>query len=453
MSDEKIEKEKTDFNRRTFIGAAAALGAGAVLASCKKSYTPLTFTDSAPDGPVLKAGLIGCGERGTGAALQFLRAGPNLKLVALADVLPDHLAECRANLAKKAQVQIADDHCFLGFDAYKKVLDTDVDVVLLTTPPHFRPQHFDAAVDAKKHCFIEKPCAVDAPGARSVLATGQKAAAYNLSVLAGTQRRHDRTYRETYNRVSHGAIGQIVGAYTRCNVGMEWYLEKKPGWSDMEAMIRDWTNWCWLSGDHIVEFHVHNLDALLWFTGMSPVKALGAGGRYQRVTGDDFDFFNVQFTYPSGAVIDSMARVMDGCANEVSEYVVGTEGYASCKNTIYDLKGNVVWKYQEPGQAPGKSKFNSYDQEHIDFVTAIRTNQPINEAEHLATSTLTAVMGRTAAYTGKLVTLDEIMESNERLGPTEYAMGPSPLIKAAVPVPGSKANIAKNSRETWTYKE
>ena len=277
MSNGKIEKEKGDFNRRTFIGAAAALGAGAVLASCKKSYPALTFTDVAPDGPVLKAGLIGCGERGTGAALNFLKAGPNLQIVALGDVLQDHLDKCRANLAQKAQVKVADDHCFIGFDAYKKVLDSGVDVVLLATPPHFRPQQFDAAVDAKKHIFTEKPCAVDAPGVRSVLATGQKAAAYNLCVVSGTLWRHDRPHRETYNRVSHGAIGQILGARSRYNVGQLWYTPRQKGWSDMEAMIRDWVNWRWLSGDHIVEQDVHNLNTVLWFTGMRPTKPSATG--------------------------------------------------------------------------------------------------------------------------------------------------------------------------------
>ena len=197
---------------------------------------------------------------------------------------------------------------------------------------------------------------MDAPGVRSVLATGQKAAAYNLSVAAGTQRRHHRAYRETYNHVSHGAIGKIVGGYARCNVGQIWYVERKKEWSDMEAMLRDWENWCWLAGDHIVEFTTHNLDALLWFTGMNPVKALGSGGRVQRVTGDEFDFFNVQYTYPNGAVQDTMARVMDGCANEVSEYVVGTEGYANCRNAIYDVTGKLVWKYQETRAAARKVK-------------------------------------------------------------------------------------------------
>jgi predicted dehydrogenase len=446
MTDEKIEKEKRDFNRRTFIGAAAALGAGAVLASCKKSYPAVTFTDVAPDGPVLKAGLIGCGQRGTGAALQFLKAGPNLKLVALGDVVPDHLAACRDNLAKKAQVQIPDDHCFVGFDAYKKVLEADVDVLLCATPPHFRPQHFDAAVDAKKHCFIEKPVAVDAPGVRSILATGQKAATYNLCVVTGTQRRHDRAYQTTYSRVSHGAIGQIVGASARWNGYPLWYVPKNEKWSEMEAMIRDWVNWRWLSGDHIVEQHVHNLDTILWFTGMNPTKVTGSGGRVQKVTGDQYDFFNAQFTYPNGGILESMCRQIDGCAADISEYVVGTEGYTNCKNTIYDLTGKVVWKYQEPGQAPGKTRVDPYDQEHVDLVTAIRTNQPINEAEHVAHATLTAIMARTAAYTGQEVKWDEMMDSNERLGPTEYAMGPVPSVKGDVPVPGNAANIAKRKR-------
>jgi predicted dehydrogenase len=442
MSDEG----KSDFNRRTFIGAIAVAGAGAVLASCGKSYPTLTFVDVAPDGPPLKAGLIGCGERGTGAATQFVKAGPNLKIVALADVLKDHLDTCRASLAKEAQQQIADDHCFIGFDAYKKLLESDVDVVLMATPPHFRPIHFDAAVEAKKHCFIEKPVAVDAPGVRSVLATGQKAAAYNLCVVAGTQRRHDRAYQETQSRVANGAIGKIVGAVARWNQGQLWYAPKKKEWSDMEAMIRDWVNWAWLSGDHIVEQHVHNLDAVLWFTQMNPVKAIGVGGRARRVTGDQFDFFSIQYTYDNNTRLASMCRQVDGCINDVSEYVVGTEGYTNCKNTIYDPTGKIVWQYQEAGADPGKTKFDPYEQEHVDFVTAIRKNQPINEAEHVAHATLTAVMGRTAAYTGQEVTWEALMSSNERLGPTEYAMGPVPGIKPVVPVPGSGEETAKHMR-------
>ena len=438
--------EKLDLNRRTFIGTIAVAGAGVVLASCAKSYPPVTFVDAAPDGPPLKAGLIGCGERGTGAALNFLKAGPNLKVVALADVFKDHLDTCRATLTTKAQQQIADDHCFIGFDAYKKLIDTDVDIVLMATPPHFRPIHFDAAVDAKKHCFIEKPVAVDAPGVRQVLATGQKATAYNLCVLTGTQRRHDRAYKEVYNRVSHGAIGKIVGASCRWNGGGLWYTPRKKEWSDMEAMLRDWANWSWLSGDHIVEQHVHNLDAVQWFTGMTPAKAVGVGGRQRRVTGDQFDCFGVQFTYANGMHMGSMARQIDGCADDVSEYVVGTEGYTNCNNAIFDPTGKVVWQFEEAGARAEKSKVSPYDQEHVDFVTAIRKNQPFNEAEQVAHATLTAIMGRTAAYTGQEVTWDTIMDSKEHLGPTEYVMGPEPNIKAVVPLEGIAENVPTHVR-------
>jgi predicted dehydrogenase len=443
------EKKKPDVDRRSFIGAVAVAGAGALLTSCAKpSYQPpppVTFIDKAPDGALLKAGVIGCGQRGTGAAIDFLAAGPNLKIVALADVLKDHLDLCRQTLVKEAQQQVADDRCFVGFDAYKKVLDTDVDLVLMATPPHFRPLHFDAAVDAKKHCFIEKPAAVDAPGVRTVLAAGEKAKTYGLCVVAGTQRRHQREYLETYNRISNGAIGRIVAASCRWNGGQLWYAPRKKGWSDMEAMIRDWPNWCWLSGDHIVEQHVHNLDTIAWFTGKYPVKVVGAGGRARRVTGDQFDFFSLHYAYEDGMRLDSMCRQIDGCANDVSEFVMGTEGSSNCHNTIYNKDGIAVWKYQEPGAEPGKSKFNAYKQEHVDFVTAIRRNQPLNEAEQVAKSTLTAVLGRTAAYTGQEVTWDQIMDSKERLGPTEYAMGPVP-IKAVVPVPGTSAYTAQNIR-------
>jgi len=287
---------------------------------------------------------------------------------------------------------------------------------------------------------------VDAPGVRTVLAASEKAKTYGLCVVAGTQRRHQREYLETYNRVSNGAIGRIVGASCRWNGGQLWYAPRKPGWSDMEAMIRDWVNWTWLSGDHIVEQHTHNLDTVSWFTGMQPSKAVGGGGRVRRVTGDQYDFFVVQFAYENGLHLESMCRQIDGCANDVSEYIVGAEGYTNCKDTIYDLDGKVVWKYQEAGAEPGKSKVDPYKQEHVDLVTAIRRNQPINEAENMAKSTLTAIMGRTAAYTGQEVTWDQLFTSKERLGPTEYAMGPVP-IKPVIPMQGTSENVKKNARK------
>ncbi|MFQ5929770.1 MAG: Gfo/Idh/MocA family protein [Acidobacteriota bacterium] len=464
MNDKEKEKERElNFSRREFIGTAAV--AAAALAACggpspevrKLGQKIVPGLKTAPDGPVLKAGLIGCGGRGTGAALNFLEAGLNLKLVALADVFQDRIESCREKLrARKAgsheltradaEVEVPDDKCFLGFDAYKKVLEEDVDIVILATPPHFRPEHFEATVSARKHVFMEKPVAVDPVGARSIMESAEKADAFRLSVVTGTQRRHQRAYIETYNQIADGAIGDIVAARCYWNTRQLWYKTRQEGWSDMEYMIRDWVNWAWLSGDHIVEQHVHNIDVINWFTNSHPVKAVGMGARMRRVTGDQYDFFDVDFELENGVHVHSMCRQVNGCANSVSEYVVGTKGSSNCKDTIYDLDGKVVWKYGAKegdssdvlaDELEGEKDNSPYVQEHIDLVTAIRTDQPINEAVNTATSTLVAVMGRISAYTGQEVTWDELTQSDLRLGPKEYAMGPV-AIQAVVPVPGTE---------------
>ncbi len=444
---------ESDFTRRDFIGAATVAGAGLLLASCSgKTYPRVTFVDKAPDGPLLRAGLVGCGGRGTEAANQFLKAGNNLQIVALADMFDDRLQKAKATIEAKSNQKIDNSRCYLGFDAFKKVVESDVDVVLLATPPHFRPLHFEAAVDAKKHVFMEKPVAVDPLGARSILASAEKAKAYNLCVVTGTQRRHQRPYVETQSRIAAGAIGKIVAARASWMQGQLWYKPRQEGWTDMEAMLRDWVNWTWLSGDHIVEQHVHNLDVINWFAGDFPVKAVGLGARQRRVTGDQYDFFTVDFIYPGtkdkdgkdrdGFHMTSLCRQIDGCKNDISEFVWGTEGSTNCKDTIYDKDGNIAWQYQEVSKDPnekldpGRSKFNPYEQEHVDLVNAIRTNQPINEAAGTAKSTLAAIMGRVSAYTGKEVTLEQIMASDLKLGPKEYALGPVD-IKPEIPVPGT----------------
>ncbi|MBI4164709.1 MAG: Gfo/Idh/MocA family oxidoreductase, partial [Acidobacteria bacterium] len=406
----------------------------------------------------LKAGLIGCGGRGSGAAVDFLKAGPNLKITAMADMFEDHMKKCREHLAKEADLQVPDDRCFLGFDAYKKVIDSDVDIIILATPPHFRPEHFNAAVDSKKHIFMEKPVAVDAPGIRTVLGAGEKAKQYNLCVVAGTQRRHQPEYVETQSRVANGAIGKVVAARGYWNGPAIWRYTKQKGWSDMEAMLRDWVNWCWLSGDHIVEQHVHNLDVMAWFSGLYPGKAVGMGSRQRRVTGDQFDNFAVDYVFADGMHALSMCRQIDGCANDVSEFVVGSEGLTNCRNTIYDLDGKAAWKYgvTDPeelkritldhaaaDQKPW-GKVNPYEQEHVDLVTAIRTSKPINETEDVAKSTLMAIMGRMAAYTGTEITWEQAMSSEERLGPTEYKMGPVTM-KVQIPVAGIAPKAAQNA--------
>lgn len=436
---------KNTISRRNFLGKAAAAGAvmPSLINSCapdarmKDVITP-EFMDQAPDGPELKAGLIGCGGRGTGAAIDFLSAGPNLKITALGDVFKDRLNSCRKELLEEKQNEVADENCFIGFDAYQKVIDSGVDIIILATPPFFRPEHFAAAIDARKHVFMEKPVAADPVGARLIMSTSKKAESMGLNVVTGTQRRHQRDYANTYARVAAGEIGEIVSANVYWNGGKLWHKDPKPEWTEMEYMIRDWVNWCWLSGDHIVEQHVHNLDLVNWFTGMHPVKAVGFGSRQRRVTGDQFDNFSVDYVMENGIHVHSMCRQINGCINNVSERIQGTLGSSNCKNQIYDLNGEMIWSYEPQGtNEEGKAvlKVGPYVQEHIDLVAAIRNGQYINEAENTAISTMVAIMGRISAYTGKETTWDEMMNSDLKLGPKVFEFGPVDIPKE-IPVPG-----------------
>ena len=452
MRDEE-KLQESGLNRRHFIGTAAV--AGAFLAACSSGSEQEQMIalgpkiepgpKTAPEGAPIRAGLIGCGGRGTGAALNFLEAGPALELVALADVFQDRIDGCRGQLKEQKGVEIPDDRCFIGFDAYQRVLDSDVDYVILATPPHFRPEQFRAAVESRKNIFMEKPVAVDPIGARSIMESAEKADAFGLKVATGTQRRHERSYIDTYNRIMEGAIGEIVAARCYWNQEQLWYKEHQKGWSDMEWMIRDWVNWCWLSGDHIVEQHVHNVDVINWFTNSHPVKAVGMGGRARRVTGDQYDSFAVDYYLDNGVHVLSMCRQVDGCATNVSEFIVGTKGSSNCRDTIYGPNGDVVWSWKPEGMSEEQAKdeeardaaqTSPYVQEHIDLVTAIRNGTPMNEARNTATSTLVAIMGRTSAYTGQETNWDEMMGSEMRLGPDEYKLGPVG-IKPVLPVPGT----------------
>lgn len=440
---------KTGISRRTFLGTSAAAGLTsltfpALITGCKpekgkKTVEVPTFLDQAPDGQELKAGLIGCGGRGTGAAIDFLNAGPNLKITALGDVLQDKIDSCREELKKTKSIEVADEMCFVGFDAAQKVIDSGVDIIILATPPYFRPEQFAAAVEARKHVFMEKPVCVDPVGARSVIATARKATGLGLCVVTGTQRRHQRDYVATYKNVAEGMIGEIVSANAYWNGGKLWHRDPNASWSEMEYMIRDWVNWCWLSGDHIVEQHVHNLDVIHWFTGKYPVKAVGFGSRLRRVTGDQYDNFSIDFTFENGIHMHSMCRQINGCVTNVSERIQGSNGSSNCRNSILDLAGTEIWKYEYPlgedGQPTDDVKVSPYVQEHIDLVTAIRTGKPFNEAENTAMSTLVAIMGRVSAYTGKEVTMDEMMNAELKLGPKVFAMGPVDVPKE-VPIAG-----------------
>lgn len=450
---------ESNFSRRKFLANAAAITAvGAVgvnvLSSCagpasKKPAVALNLPpllEKAPDGPPLKVGIIGCGGRGSGAMINFLDAGPNLIVHALGDTFLDNITACRTKLKTEKNLEVADENVFVGFDAYEKVLASGVDVVILATPPHFRPMHFEAAVQARKHIFMEKPIAVDPVGIRSVMASAKKAEALGLKIVTGTQRRHQLDYVETYKQIMSGAIGEITSANCYWNQNKLWHRNPQASWSEMEYMIRDWVNWLWLSGDHIVEQHVHNIDVINWFTGKHPVKCVGFGSRQRRVTGDQFDNFSVDFVYENGMHMHSMCRQINGTANNVSEFIMGTEGKTNCQNKIWDLKDTEKFAFAYPlddkGQPMKNVKVSPYVQEHIDLVTCIRQNIAINEAEQTAISNMTAIMGRVSAYTGKEVTWDEMMNSDLKLGPATYVMGKVGIVDTAkVAIPGEAAEV------------
>ena len=440
--------KKSEISRRKFLGKAATVGAAgmvipSLITSCaresKKEFPVVSWLDKAPDGPVLKAGVIGCGGRGTGAAINFLNAGPNIQIVALGDTFKDRVDSCRESILKEKGQEVPQEKCFVGFDAFQKVIDAGIDIVILATPPYFRPEHLAAAVAARKHIFSEKPVCVDPVGARSVMATALKAKEMELTIVTGTQRRHKRNYVATWQKVAAGSIGEITGGNAYWDGGKLWHREPVKEWSEMEYMIRNWVNWCWLSGDHIVEQHVHNLDVINWFTGTHPVKAVGIGSRQRRVTGDQYDNFSIDYVFENGIHVHSMCRQINGCWESVSERIQGTKGSTNCEDSIVDLAGNEIWKYKYPPDEEGKPSegklMDPYVQEHIDMITAIRTGKPFNELENTAISTMTAIMGRVSAYTGKETTWEEMMNSDLKLGPKVFAFGPVDIPKE-IPVPG-----------------
>ena len=456
--------KKNSLSRRDFftttavvgaVGAVGTLGAGSILTSCSEgapklvpivslqgAYIP-NLVDKATDGKPLKAGVIGCGGRGSGAAQNFLDAGPNLQIVALGDLFQDRIDDCRKGLKDKYKVEVPDNMCFTGFDNYKKVLAAGVDLVIIATPPVFRPIHFEAAVEAGKHVFMEKPICVDPVGARSILATSKKAVAQGLCVVTGTQRRHQRSYVESFKQIQSGIIGEIVSANVYWNQSMLWYRERKAEWSDMEFMVRDWVNWKWLSGDHIVEQHVHNLDVATWFLGRKPVKAVGFGAKQRRLSGDQYDMFSIDFEYEGGIHVHSMCRQIDGCVNNVSERIQGTKGaWNSAKMEITDLAGTVIWKFDAEKEKAEFKQTNPYVLEHVDLVNHIRANTPINQADETAQSCLTAVMGRQSAYTGAAVTWEEMTNSTLTYLPEKLEIGKMDMSGYVIQVPG-KAKEAK----------
>ena len=401
--------------RRGFLKTAAVGGTLAAL--------PLASNLYAAGDDVLRVGLIGCGGRGTGAASQALLADKNVKLVAMGDAFEDRLESCLETLHsdKKlaGKIAVGPDHRFVGFDAYKQVIAAS-DVVLLTTPPHFRPIHLKAAVEAGRHVFAEKPCAVDAPGVRSVLATCAEAKKKGLSIVSGLCLRSYYCFRETVKRLHDGAVGEIHTLQANDYRGGRWSKARKPDWTDMYYQMRNWYNFTWLSGDFNVEQHVHFLDVCAWIMkDQYPVRAVGMGGR-QVLSGPEYgniyDHFSIVYEYANGAKLFSNTRHHPRCKGDMSAHAVGTRGRADLiegkgGQSIRGTAGD--WAYNGPMN-------DLYQTEHDEMFAAIRSGKPINNGDYMANSTLLAIMGRMAAYTGKEITWEMALNSKEDLSPPAY---------------------------------
>jgi myo-inositol 2-dehydrogenase/D-chiro-inositol 1-dehydrogenase len=420
------ERDIVPVSRRTFVQTTAAAAAAIALPGGVR----------AAGSDVIRVGVVGCGGRGTGAASDCMRGAEGVEIVALGDLVPDRLKQCREQLAKRisqeptlaAKYKVTDDRCFTGFDAYQRVIASDIDYVILATPPAFRPTHLAAAVAAGKHIFTEKPVAVDPAGIRSVLATYDVARQKGLGIGAGTQRRHQAEYLATIERLHNGAIGDVLSGQVFWNQGGLWSREKRPDWTDMEWQIRNWLYFTWLSGDHIVEQHVHNIDVASWVLGAHPVKATGVGGRQWRtqpVYGHIYDHFAIDFEYPSGARVLSMCRQIDGTRGNVSEHFLGTKGASNAAGVI---AGANAWNWEKP-----EREVSPYVQEHTDLIASIRAGRPINELKQVAESTLSAILGREAAYTGQEIVWDELLNAQQDLTPPQLAFGPIAVPPVAVP--------------------
>ena len=452
--------KENSINRRTFlkssafVGAAGMIGTGTILTSCEggdggSKFTPLRqpgsyyipeLPDLANDGKELKAGIIGCGGRGSGAAENFLNAAQGVTITALGDTYQDRVDSCADNLKNKFNLDIPANMRFTGLDNYKQVIDSGVDVVIVATPPFFRPIHFQYAVEKGKHCFLEKPLFVDSVGFRSIMATARQAQAINLCVVTGTQRHHQRGYVESFKRIMEGMIGEITGGAVYWNQNQLWFRERSPQYkNELEWMIRDWVNWTWLSGDHIVEQHVHNLDVFMWFTGMKPVSAVGFGSRQRRVTGDQYDNFSIDFTMENGIHLHSMCRQINGCAGNVSEFIQGSKGSWSTESgyVIKDLAGNEIWKYDEDAEQETFKQTDPYTLEHVNWINHIRAGKPIDQASETVIPNMAALMGRQSAYSGQEMTWDGMTTGDMDLTPKDLTFdGRMDLSGYKVPVPG-----------------
>ncbi|MDR1624448.1 MAG: Gfo/Idh/MocA family oxidoreductase [Tannerellaceae bacterium] len=432
------------FSRRHFIKTAGVVTAGALI---PKSTILASESVWAANSDTLKVGLIGCGGRGTGAAEEALNADPNVVLTAMADAFADQLdASYKALKGKLPQkVQVADNKKFVGLDAYRKLIDSDVDVVLLAAPTAFRPAHLEAAVDAGKHIFCEKPFAVDGPGMRRVIMAARKAKEKSLSLVSGLCWRYHLPKRETFNRVLDGQIGEILTAEATYNTGELWYKERRSGWTDMEYKLRNWLYYNWLSGDHIVEQAIHSLDMFQWGMGDAmPVSVTGTGGRQKRTDGkfgNIYDHFALTYEYSNGAKAYFYCRQQAGTTPSYAVELTGKEGkcIADCRTGVHEIKGKYPWKYDDETKftdenAYKQSKVRSmYQREHDELFASVRNNKPVNDGDWMTRSNLIALAGRTAGYTGQTITCEQVLCSLDTMFPEPISLDTEYDIPIAVP--------------------
>jgi len=405
---------------------AAAAAASAPYSSAGKLFRP-------GGNEMLKVGLVGCGGRGRGAAANALRADPNVKLWAVADAFPEPLDDALKSFAATEdlapKVDVPEDRRFVGFDGFRGVIET-CDVVLLATSPHFRPMHVEAAVKAGKHLFVEKPVATDPVGLRRIWAACRAAKERGISLVSGLCYRYEFGKQETVRRIQEGAIGDIAAMQTTYNTGGLWHRGNKPEWSEMEYQMRNWLYFAWLSGDHIGEQHIHSLDKLAWVKGSYPVKATSSGGRAQRTDtekyGNIYDHFNTVYEWEDGVRGFSSCRQLVGAASDVSDWIYGTRGKANIQRHQIDAG---AWKWRHRGEGPD----DMYQNEHNAFFASIRSGEPIYNGDYMCESTLMAMMGRLAAYTGQTLTREQVLNSSLDLSPPAYEWGDLPVRPVAIP--------------------
>jgi myo-inositol 2-dehydrogenase / D-chiro-inositol 1-dehydrogenase len=439
MTKQSNIKEPLSPSRRDFMRGSATILGGTILGSL-----PIELSAYAGANDTLKVALIGCGSRGAGAAVNALKTKGNVRLVAMADVFRDKLDEAYDNITKipelKGSVQVPEKHKFVGFEGYKQAIAL-ADVVLLVTPAPFRPLHFEEAVKAGKHVFMEKPLASDAPGIRQVLATGEEAKKKNLKVLVGLQNRYDPDIETIITQVQNGVIGDIVSSTDYYLIGPVKHVPRQPGQSEMEFQLRNWRHFNWLWAGAPAGLQIHNTDLVNWAKGSYPVRAQGMGGRCALTGseyGDTFDHYFIEYEYADGMKLNSQIRSVSGTWNKGGANFIGTKGTADVSGGIIkDLSGKAIWRKSRDSQSG-----NPYQIEHDKFFAAIRNNTPMNDTEWGALSTMTTIMGRMAAHSGKMITWEEALKSELSILPKQFSWDAAPPVKPdanghyPIPVPG-----------------